>query len=237
MSDSRPVGFFDSGIGGRCILDAFKRRCPRERTVYIADREHCPYGNRPREEIIALADACTRRLIAADSKLVVVACNTATAAAIDILRERYAPLPFVGLEPAVKPAALESRSGIVAVLATAGTFNGRLYRETKAKFAAGVTVIAAVADEFVEAVEKLDGRDPCTLAGEERVRLRQMVQRKIEPLVAAGADHIVLGCTHFPHLIEPIREIAGPHVKIVDPSDAVAVQIERMLAARDALAP
>lgn len=237
MSDSRPVGFFDSGIGGRCILDAFRRRCPRERTVYIADREHCPYGNRPREEIVKLSDACTRRLIAAGCKLVTVACNTATAAAIDILRERYAPLPFVGLEPAVKPAALESRSGVVAVLATAGTFNGRLYRETKAKFAAGVTVIAAVADEFVEAVERLDGRPAGSLAGAERERLWQIVRRKIEPLLAAGADHLVLGCTHFPHLAEPIREIAGPHVKIIDPSDAVAAQIERVLAARHALAP
>ena len=151
------VGFFDSGIGGTCILAAFKRLCPTVETVYLADSEHCPYGNRPPEEIRALADACVRKLLAQGCRMIVVACNTATAAAIDMLRERYPDVLFVGIEPAVKMAALHSKTGVVGVLATAGTFHSRLYNETKARFAQDVTVLAVVADEFVEIVERWKG--------------------------------------------------------------------------------
>ena len=152
---SRPVGFFDSGVGGLCILEAFRRACPNESTVYIADSANCPCGNKSAQEITRLAMANARTLIGKyKCKMVVVACNTATAAAIDALRRRWPNVPFIGLEPAVKPAALKSKSGVVGVLATAGTFNGRLYNETKAKFAKGVTVIATVADEWVTEVEK-----------------------------------------------------------------------------------
>ena len=127
------VGFFDSGLGGLCILDAFRRLCPRESTVYIADSANCPYGNRPADEIVRLARANTESLLDRGCKMVVVACNTATAAAIDVLRAEYPAVPFVGIEPAVKPAALNSRTGVVGVLATAGTFGGRLYKETKGR--------------------------------------------------------------------------------------------------------
>ncbi|MCR5414761.1 MAG: glutamate racemase [Kiritimatiellae bacterium] len=236
MSDSRPVGFFDSGIGGTCILAAFRSICPAERTVYLADSEHCPYGNRPPEEIIRLSEANTAELLAKGCKMIVVACNTATAAAIDTLRKNHPETPFIGLEPAVKPAALKSKTGIVAVLATAGTFNGRLYNETKAKFAKNVTVIAAVADEFVDEVEKLKGFPVSELGRPERSRLERIVRAKIEPLVAAGADHIVLGCTHFPHLKPLIEEIAGDSVTVVDPSMAVARQARRVLEERGLLA-
>ena len=149
------VGFFDSGLGGLCILDAFVALCPNESTVYIADSANCPYGNRPAGEIVRLSRANTEELLSRGCKMVVVACNTATAAAIDTLRAEWPDVPFIGIEPALKPAALESKTGIVGVLATAGTFGGRLYRETKAKFAKDVTVIATVADEFVEIVESL----------------------------------------------------------------------------------
>lgn len=235
MSDARPVGFFDSGIGGTCILRAFERLCPDERTVYLADTANCPYGNRPAEEIVRLAEANVRNLLAQDCKMIVVACNTATAAAIDHLRAKWPEVPFIGLEPAVKPAALRSKSGVVAVLATAGTFNGRLYNETKAKFAKNVTVIAAVADEFVEIVEKhaktvMQGGSITDAVS------RRAVERKIRPLVAAGADHIVLGCTHFPHLKPLIEQIAGLGVTVVDPSEAVARQARRVLSARGLLA-
>ena len=128
------VGFFDSGLGGLCILDAFKSLCPRESTVYIADSRNCPYGNKPADEIVRLAERHTRRLLKRGCKMVVVACNTATAAAIDTLRAEWPDVPFIGIEPAVKPAALRSKTGVVGVLATAGTFGGRLYNETKAKF-------------------------------------------------------------------------------------------------------
>lgn len=236
MSDKRPVGFFDSGIGGTCILAAFRALCPKERTIYHADSEHCPYGNRPAEEIIRLSEANTQELLRQGCKMVVVACNTATAAAIDWLRAHHPDVPFIGLEPAVKPAALKSKTGVVAVLATAGTFNGRLYNETKAKFAKDVTVIAAVADEFVVEVERLKGFPVTELAGAELARLERIVRVKIEPLVAAKADHIVLGCTHFPHLKPLIERIAGPSVVILDPSEAVARQARRVLAARGLLA-
>ena len=154
----RPVGFFDSGIGGTCILNAFKNLCPDAETVYIADSKNCPYGNKPAEEIIRLSEANVKKLLKKNCKMIVVACNTATAAAIDYLRAKYPEIPYVGLEPAVKPAALRSKTGVVGVLATAGTFHGRLYNETKAKFAKNVTVIAAQADEFVTIVEDTVGR-------------------------------------------------------------------------------
>lgn len=223
ISDRRPVGFFDSGVGGRCILEAFKRLCPGEDTRYIADSENCPYGNKPPEEITALSQACVERLLAENCKLIVVACNTATAAAIDYLREKYPETPFVGLEPAVKPAALNSKSSVVAILATQGTFNGRLYRETTARFAKDTTVIAVVADEFVTMVERGETSGDAAEAA---------VRRRIEPLIAAGADHIVLGCTHFPHLRGLIAKVVSGRAEIVDPSEAVARRVKAVLEER-----
>ena len=221
------VGFFDSGLGGLCILAAFKTLCPHESTIYIADSKNCPYGNKPAAEIVKLAESNTRRLLRRGCKMVVVACNTATAAAIDFLRERHPEVPFIGIEPAVKPAALRSKTGVVGVLATAGTFGGRLYNETKAKFAKDVTVIATVADEFVELVE----RNEISGAAAERV-----VRARIEPLLKAGCDKIVLGCTHFPHLKPLIEKICDGRAEVIDPSDAVARQAKRVLSARGLLA-
>lgn len=217
-----PVGFFDSGVGGRCILSAFRELCPEEDAVYIADSANCPYGSRPPEEIVRLSEANVEELLAYECKMVVVACNTATAAAIDHLRLKYPEIPFVGIEPAVKPAVLNSKSTVVAVLATEGTFNGRLYRETVAKFASGVTVIAAVADEFVSLVENGETEGP---------RAEEAVRRRIEPLLSAGADHIVLGCTHFPHLKKTMEKVIAGRAVVVDPSVAVAMQAKRVLAA------
>ncbi len=264
------VGFFDSGLGGLCILDAFTALCPNESTVYIADSANCPYGNRPADEIVRLSRANTEELLSRGCKMVVVACNTATAAAIDTLRAEWPDVPFIGIEPALKPAALESKTGIVGVLATAGTFGGRLYRETKAKFAKDVTVIATVADEFVEIVESLRiglgsdrvglGSDRVGLGsnrvevGSDRVGLESAtlndtkmtlidsketlndakvistVRSKIEPLLNAGCDRIVLGCTHFPHLKPVIEKVCAGRAEVIDPSAAVARQARRVLA-------
>lgn len=264
------VGFFDSGLGGLCILDAFVALCPNESTVYIADSANCPYGNRPADEIVRLSRANTEELLSRGCKMVVVACNTATAAAIDTLRAEWPDVPFIGIEPALKPAALESKTGIVGVLATAGTFGGRLYRETKAKFAKDVTVIATVADEFVEIVESLRvwlGSDRVEVGsnrvglgsnrvglGSDRVGLESAtlndtkmtlidsketlndakvistVRSKIEPLLNAGCDRIVLGCTHFPHLKPVIEKVCAGRAEVIDPSDAVARQARRVLA-------
>ena len=257
------VGFFDSGLGGLCILDAFVALCPNESTVYIADSANCPYGNRPADEIVRLSRANTEELLSRGCKMVVVACNTATAAAIDTLRAEWPDVPFIGIEPALKPAALESKTGIVGVLATAGTFGGRLYRETKAKFAKDVTVIATVADEFVEIVESLrvgigsnrvglesatlndtkmtliDSKDTLndskmTLIDSKETlndaKVISTVRSKIEPLLNAGCDRIVLGCTHFPHLKPVIEKVCAGRAEVIDPSDAVARQARRVLA-------
>ena len=242
------VGFFDSGLGGLCILDAFRALCPEESTIYIADSANCPYGNRPADEIVRLSRANTEELLSRGCKMVVVACNTATAAAIDTLRAEWPDVPFIGIEPAIKPAALESKTGIVGVLATAGTFGGRLYRETKAKFAKDVTVIATVADEFVELVESFGvglgsdrvGLGPATLKDPKKTikdskkalndaNVISVVKSKIEPLLRAGCDRIVLGCTHFPHLRPVIEKVCAGRAVVIDPSDAVARQAKRVL--------
>jgi len=239
------VGFFDSGIGGTCILRAFRKLCPDVATEYLADSAHCPYGNRPPEEIVRLSVANTEELLRRGCDVIVVACNTATAAAIDHLRAHWPNVPFVGIEPALKPAALKSKTGVVGVLATAGTFHGRLYNETKAKFAKDVTVLAVVADEFVEIVEKL-GREgtgngeqgtahptpcspfpiPCSPFGAD---VERVVRAKVEPLLKAGADRIVLGCTHFPHLKPVIEKVCAGRAEVIDPSDAVARQVRRVV--------
>ena len=250
------VGFFDSGLGGLCILEAFKKLCPYESTVYIADSANCPYGNRPADEIVRLSRRNTARLLRRGCKMVVVACNTATAAAIDVLRAENPEVPFIGIEPAVKPAALRSKTGVVGVLATAGTFDGRLYKETKAKFAKDVTVIATVADEFVEIVEsnRVELGSSRVELGSGRVgvalkdanptlkdpkltltdpKLLSVVRAKIEPLLNAGCDKIVLGCTHFPHLKPVIEKVCAGRAEVIDPSDAVARQAKRVLAQLD----
>ena len=248
--ERRPVGFFDSGIGGTCILNAFKKLCPDEETIYIADSKNCPYGNKPAEEIIRLSEANVKKLLEKNCRMIVIACNTATAAAIDYLRAKYPEVPFVGLEPAIKPAALRSKTGVVGVLATAGTFHGRLYNETKAKFAKNVTVLAVQADEFVTLVERAGLEGLGSLGGLEGLgslgglgglggleglgglgglEVERIVRAKIEPLLKAGADKIVLGCTHFPHLKPVIEKVCAGRAEVIDPSEAVARQAKRIL--------
>ena len=223
------VGFFDSGIGGMSILNEFKKICPHAETEYLADSENLPYGNKPAAEIVRIAEANAEKLIAKGCSVVVVACNTATAAAIDLLRRKYPDVPFVGVEPAVKPAALISRSGVIGVLATAGTFHGRLYNETKEKFAKNVRIIPAVADEFVIEAERLNGQNPESLDKSESERLERVVKARIEPILEEGADVIVLGCTHFPHLKGVIEKVCGERAEVIDSSEAVARQIMRIL--------
>ena len=229
VPSKKPVGFFDSGIGGTCILNAFRKLCPDVETVYIADSKNCPYGNKPAEEIVRLSEANVKKLLKKGCKMIVIACNTATAAAIDYLRAKYPEVPFVGLEPALKPAALRSKTGVVGVLATAGTFHGRLYNETKAKFAKNVTVLAVQADEFVIEVERLRGCEVEKLSASRYARLEKIVRRRVEPLLKAGADKIVLGCTHFPHLKAVIEKVCAGRAEVIDPSDAVARQAKRVL--------
>ena len=223
------VGFFDSGYGGLNILRAFRKLCPEVATEYLADSANCPYGNKSPDEIRALAEANTCELLSRGCDLIVVACNTATAAAIDRLRSDHPEIPFVGIEPALKPAALRSKTGVVGVLATAGTFNGRLYNETKARFAKNVTVLATVADEFVTEVEALGERGLEGLPAAKMARLERIVRRRIEPLLAAGADKLVLGCTHFPTLRPIIERVAADRAEVIDSSEAVARRIRALV--------
>ena len=223
-----PIGFFDSGVGGLCVRDACVRLMPCESTIYLADTVNCPYGGRPAAEVAGFARCHVKRLAEMGVKLVVVACNTATAAAIDILRSEWPALPIVGMEPAVKPAAAASRTGIIGVLATQGTFRGRLFRETCERHAAKTKVIPCVADDFVKLVEKGDTSSKHAEAA---------VRRHVEPLLDAGADQLVLGCTHFPHLKPLIEKVVDGRAVVVDSSDAVARQVMRLLVSGNMCAP
>ena len=213
------IGLFDSGIGGLSVWRELTRLLPFQHTVYYADTAFCPYGQKTQEAIIARAVHITDFLLAKQAKLIVVACNTATAAAIDYLRKHY-DIPFVGMEPAVKPAALLSKSGVVGVLATQGTFKGRLYHETAERFAANTTIIEQCGDGLVELIEagKIDTPEMDTL-----------LHKYIDPMLAANADYIVLGCTHYPFLISAIRKITGGRVELLDPAPAIAQQVKYLL--------
>lgn len=192
---------------------------PDEDYVYYSDAAFCPYGPKDPSFIVERACAVTDFFIEKGCKLIVVACNTATAAAITHLRAHY-EIPFVGMEPAIKPAILHSRSGVVGVLATAGTFKGKLYLSTLARFSGEMKVVEHVGEGLVETVEKgvLDGPE-----------VEGLVHRCIDPMLEAGADHIVLGCTHYPFLQPVIERLAGPYVMVVNPAPAVARQAMRLL--------
>ena len=216
-SNDAPIGVYDSGLGGLTVWREIRRMLPGESLVYLGDGANCPYGSRPREEVRALADAAVSRLVGMGCKMVVVACNTATAAAIDFLREKYAGLPIVGMEPAVKPACLATRSGVVGVLATERSLDGELFRRTAARYGSGIEVLTVPGTGFVELVE---GDREDTPEAEATVRAA------VEPMLARGADQIVLGCTHYPFLTPVLeRVVAGRGVAIVDPSPAVARRV------------
>ncbi len=222
MSGSKsffPIGVFDSGVGGLSVWRELVKLMPNEDVIYVADSANCPYGNKSQDEVIALSDRIVSFLLAKGCKLIVVACNTATAAAIDYLRAHYS-IPFVGMEPAVKPAALSSKTGAVGILATAGTFKGRLFNETKERFASDVKVIEQVGEGLVDAVEN---------GTTDSAETKQLLQSYIQPMLDANVDHLVLGCTHYPFLIPQIKEIAKDRIVILDPAPAVAKHTKHLL--------
>ena len=224
---SSPVGVFDSGVGGLSVLQEIRRELPHESLRYVADSGHAPYGDRPAAFIQARAVAITRVLVGEGAKAVVVACNTATGAAVDVLRRTFT-IPIVAIEPAVKPAAAATRSGVVGVLATSVTLSStNLLRLVGQYPAPGGTVMQACPG-LVEQVEQGDLDSPAT---------RALVERFVAPLVAKGADTIVLGCTHYAFLKPVIQEVAGPGVSVIDPAPAVARELRRRLAAASMLAP
>jgi glutamate racemase len=219
---------FDSGVGGLSILRQVRQLLPAETIVYFADQANVPYGARPMAEIKRFSRAITTFLLERSAKLVVVACNTASAAALHELRMEFPQVPFVGMEPAVKPAAATSQSRVVGVLATPATFQGALFASVVERFAGDVEVIEQTLPGLVECVEAgdLDGPSP-----------RAIVERGLEPLLEHGVDTLVLACTHYPILIPLIREIAGPDVDVIDPSPAIARQTARLLSERGVAAP
>ena len=219
MQPSNPVGVFDSGVGGLSVWCEMVKLLPHEHSIYYADSAFCPYGVKKPEEIIARCERISNFLLSENCKMIVVACNTATAAAIDHLRATCT-VPLVGMEPAVKPAALHSSSGIVGVLATRSTFKGRLYHETSERFAANVQIIEQAGDGLVELVEagKTDSEEVMAL-----------LKKYIEPMLEAGIDHLVLGCTHYLFLIPAIQKITAHQVKILNSAPAVAKRIQFLL--------
>lgn len=218
------IGLFDSGVGGLTVLRAVARELPSLDLVYFADQKYCPYGPRPAAAIRARSGTITRFLLDRGSDAVVVACNTASAAALYDLRDTFPDIPIVGMEPAVKPAARASHSGKIAVLATRGTLQGELFARTRLQYANEVEVFVRYPEDWVARVEHGDVDSPETEAS---------VRRVVEPLLEAGVDEIALGCTHYPFLEPLIRKIAGEGVAVIDPSDAVARQTARVLAERD----
>lgn len=223
--NNAPIGVYDSGLGGLTVWREIRRMLPNESLIYLADGKNCPYGSRPREEIQQLSDAAVKHLVDAGCKMVVVACNTATAAAIDFLREKYAHLPIVGMEPAVKPACLHTQSGVVGVLATERSLDGDLFRRTAAKYGKGIEVIMTPGRGFVELVEQNREDTP-----EAETCVREVMKEMLEK----GADQVVLGCTHYPFLLPVIeRVVAGRNVTIVDPAPAVARRVAQLLDAYD----
>lgn len=220
MMNDRPIGVFDSGMGGLTVRAELARHLPNESLIYFGDGKNVPYGPRPKEEITAFVDQATGVLVNKGIKLLVVACNAATGAAIDFLRGKY-DIPIIGMEPAVKPAAMGSKTGVIGVLATAAAFKGELYRGTAAKYSGQVRIIETVGEGFVELVEN---------DLEDTAQAFETVNRVVAPMLDAGADHIVLGCTHYPFLAGQIRRAIGSRdVKVIDSARAIARRTEYIL--------
>lgn len=223
-----PIGVFDSGVGGVSVLRAIRALMPEEDVIYFGDQAHVPYGSRSMEEIQRFSEAITRFLLAAGAKIIVVACNTASAAALQFLRAQFPEIPFVGMEPAVKPAAEHTQSGVVGVLATPATFQGALYASVVERFANGVTLLQHTCPGLVRQIEKGDLDGPET---------RRILEDALLPMLQQGIDTVVLGCTHYPFVIPLIQEIAGENVRVIDPAPAVARQTRRVLEARGTKRP
>jgi glutamate racemase len=231
-----PLGVFDSGVGGLSVLRAIRRELPGQPILYLADQAHVPYGARPLEEVYLYSETITRYLLEQGARLVVVACNTASAAALQSLRKTFPEVPFVGMEPALKPAAENTRSGAVGVLATPATFQSALYASVVERFAHGVRVLQDTCPGLVCQIEagNLDGSET-----------RQILESAVLPMLDAGIDAIVLGCTHYPFVIPMIEEIVYKYfqeppetkrVRVIDPAPAVARQVHRLLDERGWLA-
>lgn len=228
VSSRSSIGVFDSGVGGLSVLRAIRQALPHEDLLYLGDQAHVPYGPRAKSQLQDFSIAITEFLLAQDAKLIVVACNTASAVALRKLRERFPEVPFVGMEPAVKPAAEQTHTGKVAVLATPTTFAGELYASVVERFGQGVQFYQDACPGLVEQIEQGDLQSAAT---------RQILEAALSPMLQAEIDTVVMGCTHYPFVIPLIEDIVGPDVRVIDPAPAIARQVQRLLTERDQLNP
>jgi glutamate racemase len=221
-----PIGVFDSGVGGLSVLRAMREQMPAKNVIYFGDQGHVPYGPRPMEQIQSFSEGITNFLLDKGSKIIVVACNTASAAALKYLRERFQDVSFVGMEPAVKPAAETTQTGRVGVLATPATFQGALYASVVERFGNGVELFQHTCPGLVGQIEKGDLDSQKT---------RSILEDALHPMLEKNIDTIVLGCTHYPFVIPLIQKIVGGEVRVIDPAPAVARQVRRILDAKGLL--
>ncbi|WP_313806570.1 glutamate racemase [Flavobacterium sp.] len=218
MSNANPIGIFDSGIGGTSIWKEIHKLLPHENTIYLADSKNAPYGQKSKEEIIALSIKNSEILIEKGCKMIVVACNTATTNAIKELRNRF-DIPFIGIEPAIKPAAHLSETETIGILATKGTINSELFNRAVETYS-DVKIVEQIGYGLVQLIE--DGK----MVSDE---MTQLLKEYLEPMVEANIDYLVLGCTHYPYLIPQIKKIIPKHIKIIDSGEAVAKQTKKVL--------
>ncbi len=216
---NKPIGIFDSGVGGTSIWKEIHQLLPHEHTIYLSDSINAPYGPKGKERITELSIKNTELLLKKDCKLIVVACNTATTNAIDYLRQNYS-IPFIGIEPAIKPAALHTQTKAIGILATKGTLTSALFSKTSGKFAKDIKVIEREGKGIVELIEsgKLNSDE-----------MKALLAEYIQPMLDANIDHLVLGCTHYPYLVPILLELLPKHVKIIDSGEAVARQTKAVL--------
>lgn len=218
MTNNNPIGLFDSGVGGTSIWRELHTLMPMEDTIYLADSKNAPYGTRSKPEIVALSRKNTEHLLDLGCKLIVVACNTATTNAIKELRASY-DVPFIGIEPAIKPAVLRSESGKIGVLATKGTLSSELFHKT-VEIYQDTEIIEQVGTGLVQLIENGEKDSP---------EMEKLLRSYLEPMVEAGIDHLVLGCSHYPYLIPNIKRIIPPDITIIDSGEAVARQSQHIL--------
>lgn len=216
---TNPIGLFDSGVGGTSIWKEIHQLLPNENTIYLADSINAPYGPKGKESIIDLSIKNTEFLLKHDCKLIVVACNTATTNAIKTLRATY-DVPFIGIEPAIKPAALQTQTKAIGILATKGTLSSELFSSTSSLYSSGITVVEQDGDGIVQLIET--GK----LHSEE---MKGLLKLYLEPMIKANIDHLVLGCTHYPYLIPLLIKLLPKHIKIIDSGEAVARQTKTIL--------
>ena len=219
VTNNFPIGFFDSGVGGTSIWKEVITLLPKEHTIYLSDSKNAPYGEKSMEKIIALCEKNTEFLLKRNCKLIVVACNTATTNAIDFLRNKY-HIPFIGIEPAIKPAALSTKTKTIGILATKGTLNSTLFEKTVNSIQKDIQIKETIGKGLVELIErgKLNSQE-----------MTSLLSSYLQPMIANNIDSLVLGCTHYPYLIPQIRKIVGEKLQIIDSGEAVAKQTKAVL--------